>query len=580
MRSSILVTLLAVVPLFALSPADGAEVAGFPPGFGGTTDVEVVNVEAFVTEKGRPVADLTAGDFRVYQDGKPVEVLYFSRIDGGLPQHAEAEPLRSAGDDWSISDVAGQPVARFVIYVDSLFLGPARRAQLFDQLRGAVVEALKPGDEVMVVQYDGNLNILLPFTTDRTALRKALTEAEKIDVSQMVPAMSDRRAMENIRDYQEYEGGGEGDCISIGALAQQYSSQVEHRVALSVGALTAFVNSLSGMPGRKAILHVTDGMPLIAGGEGWQYALELCDGTGAAEGVPNARDVRQFDWRALDRWDPRYHRTDMFEFDTTKHWRRLGAHANAHNVTLYPVQASGLDNFGLVGNVHTSQRTATFDHRNRQDSLFFIAEETGGKAILDTNDFGTRIRDMIDDSRAYYLLGFEPSKSPPGSRHKIRVEVDRPGVEVRHRQSYQRKAPDERIANSVLTSLLHERSENPLGVDLSVERSRIGETRSTNRATVRFRVALESLTTLPQGDSRHGMVTVFLMARDRENGSMTPVHQASVPLRLPLETIEEPFVYEIEMPMEAGKHDIAAAVRDDFAGVTSFLRQSVDFAVR
>ncbi len=42
-----------------------------------TLDVNVVNIEVFVTDKqGNPVTGLTRGDFKVYEDGRPIEITY------------------------------------------------------------------------------------------------------------------------------------------------------------------------------------------------------------------------------------------------------------------------------------------------------------------------------------------------------------------------------------------------------------------------------------------------------------------------------------------------------------------------
>ena len=50
----------------------------------------------------------------------------------------------------------------------------------------------------------------------------------------------------------------------------------------SLGVLTVMVNSLSGVPGRKAVLHVSDGLPATPGEELFQFLAELCGGSGTA----------------------------------------------------------------------------------------------------------------------------------------------------------------------------------------------------------------------------------------------------------------------------------------------------------
>jgi hypothetical protein len=315
---------------------------------------------------------------------------------------------------------------------------------------------------------------------------------------------------------------------------------------------------------------------LLAGAVAWQFAIELCDDTGASKGVPGAWVMGDVGGLQGDKWNMEHFRTAMLQYDTSVEWNRLAAHANAHNVAIYPVQASGLESISLSGAVRVSQDTARLGHQNRQDTLVLLGRETGGKAILNTNDFRTHVAEMIEDSRAYYLLGFRPGASESGARHAMRVDVDRPGVQVRHRKSYQSKSADERVVISMMTTLLHARQENPLRAEISIVPVRPGEARADHRATLRIRVPFEALTMFPEGSTRHGMLTVFLATRDLEEGHVTPVRQASIPLLIPDEAPEDAFVYEVEMPVTLARHEVAVAVRDDFGGETSYLRRTFE----
>jgi len=531
--------------------------------------VDVVNVEVYVTDGGSPVEGLTIGDFLLFEDGKPVEIGYFSIVD-----EAGSATVSSPGFAITESPQGESKVGRYVVYVDSLFLGPARRERLFSEIWTTFEGSLRPEDEVMVVRYDGSLEILLPLSTNRAKLRAALKEAAELNGSQMAVRQVDRHGMELIRDFQRYEGSGSGDCLSVGQLARDYADQMEGRVHQSIDTMTAFVNSLGGVPGRKTILHVSDGIPLVAGGEAWEYAIELCDGTAAVQGISEGRDAVAMD-PLTDRFNPRFARLEVASYDTTSEWEKLAANANVNNVTIYPVQASGLDTFTLPGDVRTTQKTASFEHRNRQDSLVVIAGQTGGRAILNTNDFGPDLEAMVLDSRRYYLLGFEPPAARPGSRHRIRVEVVRPGVRVRHRESYQTKSLDERTADSVLTALLHGYGDNPLALDLSFVRERLGSG-VFGRPVARLRVPFEGLVLLPQGQSRHGLVSVFVTVRNLYSGEIEAIRQASLPLNIPAQGAQDAFVYEVALPLSVeGRFDVAVAVRDNLGGVTSFARRQL-----
>jgi hypothetical protein len=77
-----------------------------------------------------------------------------------------------------------------------------------------------------------------------------------------------------------------------------------------------------------------------------------------------------------------------------------------------------------------------------QESLRYIAEQTGGLAVVDNNDLAAGMHKVVDDVRSYYILGYAPSPdtfAAPGKTprlHKISVRVKRPGLRVRTRKEF------------------------------------------------------------------------------------------------------------------------------------------------
>jgi VWFA-related protein len=71
-----------------------------------------------------------------------------------------------------------------------------------------------------------------------------------------------------------------------------------------------------------------------------------------------------------------------------------------------------------------------------QRGLRVLSDNTGGIATVNTNDFGAGIERVLDDTRHYYLITYTSAARPDGRTHRIKVTVDRPGVDVHARQTF------------------------------------------------------------------------------------------------------------------------------------------------
>jgi VWFA-related protein len=115
------------------------------------------------------------------------------------------------------------------------------------------------------------------------------------------------------------------------------------------------------------------------------------------------------------------------------------------NVAVYPVRPSGLDATDQplmeVGSVQASMAKAG----NRVATLRTLADDTGGIAVVNTNDLAGGLRRIVDDVSAYYLLGYySTNPKTDGKYRKIQVKTTRPGLTVSARQGYYAPAADAR----------------------------------------------------------------------------------------------------------------------------------------
>ncbi len=141
--------------------------------------------------------------------------------------------------------------------------------------------------------------------------------------------------------------------------------------------------------------------------------------------------------------------------------------AARNNVAVYPVDPVGL----------TPEMGR--DELIRQASLRSVAEDTGGVATVNTNNFADAYTAIVRDASTYYLLGYSPDRDHPqnGSFHPITVRVKRPDVTVRARPGYYTAgqaapskplpAPPEGVSHLARDALRRPLSTRGLGIDIT-----------------------------------------------------------------------------------------------------------------
>src|SRR5215213_136844 len=174
------------------------------PGFGEVVEVNVVNVDVYVTGKdGKPVAGLGKADFEVFEDGRRVEVTNFEAVDRA-PAPASGSPApRPAGEAAAVAAAAAETGLHLVVYVDNFNIRHGNRARALQQLREFLTRQLVPGDQVMIASYDLGVNVRLPFTSDPAALAAALDGLATLSVQGDEDERARRHAFQEIMTIQE-----------------------------------------------------------------------------------------------------------------------------------------------------------------------------------------------------------------------------------------------------------------------------------------------------------------------------------------------------------------------------------------
>jgi VWFA-related protein len=550
--------------LLALPGPAAPQAAGEAPEelFLETLDVEVVNVEVRVTDrKGRPVTGLTEDDFALYEDGRRVEIGYFSEVREGRERVAAAEPEPAPEAAGELVVVPMRPDAdlrHFVLFLDLDHLGPGGLHRVLPDLEGFVAEVLAPGDRVMVVVRQGNLRVALEFTDEAARVAETLNEIAET-APHGLQRVSERRQVLRTLSFALGEDGDSRSCTQEESYVaenavREYAGWVGNQVEGTVSALTSLVRALVGLPGPKVVLYVGEGLEQRPGADLFQLLVEACP-------------VRQQELQ-----------TNLMAFDLSRSFQRLTADANANRVTFYTLDAGGLRTDSSVEIEVGGLRLSTLGQRmrtaNLQHSLYILADETGGRAIFNTNRFGEELEEISRDVETYYSLGFVPAHQGDGRVHRLRVKVLADHHDARYRAAYRDKPLPERIVESMLGTLLFGVESNPLGVQVEVGEAVAGEA-GLHEVPVRIRVPLREVVATRGAGFSVGKLRLVLVARDPE-GEWTPVKQQEALFKLPEgeDPAEAERVFEVAVDLPPGENVVAVGVRDEVGGETSYLRET------
>jgi VWFA-related protein len=531
-----------------------------PPGdaFYEAVEVTLVNVEVHVTDReGRPLVGLASGDFEVREDGRPVAVTHFAEVTGqrgGPTAPLQAPPAGAPPAAAPPPSAAESQQLHLVVYIDNLFLRPFNRNRVIAEVRSFIIDHLRPGDRGMLVTFERSLHVRQPFTGDPRALALALDGIDRqsaFGVQQRTERAAVIGRIEQARSPAEAE-----------LHADNFAKAVHDDARRSVAALKELVRSLAGLPGRKALLYVTDGLPLTAGEDLFHLIEIKFRGRGSGEMLG-------------------------MRYRIARELRELSAAANANRVTFYTLEAAGLrgpdsvsaERGGSSGVAVYAEVDAVRDS-NEEQPLVDLAADTGGLASLNTNNWTGAFARIAADLGSYYSLGYTPAHGGDGRYHPIEVRVKRPGARVRHRTGYRAKTSVAQVTEGALAALLHGVERNPLRIEVELEPA-LRQESGNFKLPLRVRVPIGALALLPQGDRHLARLRVSLAVADGE-GNLSPVEVTPVPIEIPAGDLERAraqyYVYEAELMVRPGDQLIAVGVRDDLAGESSFVRRAARIA--
>jgi VWFA-related protein len=526
--------------------------------------VEVVNIDVWVTDKqGRPVDGLGKDDFVVLQDGQPVEVTNFYAVAGGRPV---SESPDAAAPAPAPAPVARDPRSReplvapehrlwLIVFIDNYNLDPIERDRVLPALETFLGRTLEADDRGMIVTYKRSLDVRQPFTDQLPLLRTALGTVRK---ESALAVVRNRDRTDTLRQIDNASSGSQALTY-----ARQYAEEQMNGVGYTIDALQELIDTLAGLPGRKALLHVSSGIPMLAGEEMFHAVAEKFGLTQAYSEIPR--------------------------HDTTRRFETVIRRANEQRVTFHTMDAGGLRGmeFGAAeyaGFVDMDLRS-TLDSvvpENLQSPLRLMANETGGRAILNRNEVLPALDEVAQDFRSFYSLGISSTDVDSGRYHRLEVKLRerRKGVRLRHRAGYRSKSLDTRIRESLQSALLYAHQENRLDVELRLGEARAQGDKGAYLLPIQVRVPLRDVVLLPTETGKHEARLELFVGAVGQDSRPSAIQDTPFGLRLAAEHVEaarsESLLHGHKLLLSRGRQKIGVAVVDLFSGQASVVTAFVD----
>jgi VWFA-related protein len=361
-------------------------------------EVNYVEVDARVLDQqGGFVSDLSKEAFQVLEDGKPQQVTIFQLVN--IPVTRRERPLFASKpiEPDTQTNVGTFDGRVYLLVLDDLHVHPLRSTRVKAAARQFIERYLGANDMAAVIHTSGRSDAGQEFTSNPRLLLSAVDKfmgrkvrsstLEKIDQESMT--RSTRQQGDKIDDPLDPERGFQARN-TLDTLKQ----------------LSDFLANVRGR--RKALVFFSEGI---------DYDIN----------------------------DPFNNRDATTILNYTKD---TIAAATRANVSIYGIDPRGLTVDGDLGievgsypddtSLGINSSSLQNELRLGQDSLRVLADETGGFASVNSNDFSTAFQRVVSDNSSYYVLGYYPTNDKRDGRfRKIEVRIaNRPGLTVRARKGY------------------------------------------------------------------------------------------------------------------------------------------------
>src|SRR5262245_39178709 len=355
-----------------------------PPAQGPTfrVDIDLVTTDVIVrdSKSDQFIADLKASDFDVYEDGVKQTVTSMVLVHGGRAYNVQAPPPAPVQEGIILpqsrptNDSAGRI---FLLFVDDLHLDFQSTPRTRDLFKRMLRNLIHEGDMFGIVST-GTSSLSIQLTYDRQVLDDAI---------------------------KRITGGGLKPAdIVTGMQSSQGPTELRYRAHVAFSTAYDLMKNLEQLKNRrKAVIWVSSGYDFNP----FEKARleELGRNLGAsAEDLKGDPFVQQS-----------FQGTQFAQADLVRELSEVTRAANRANATLYTIDPRGLvagpdvDDKVLENNIEEWNQYVL----RTQDSLRILAEETGGIAVVNQNDFDKALKTIDAQTSDYYVLGYYSSNPDP-----------------------------------------------------------------------------------------------------------------------------------------------------------------------
>jgi VWFA-related protein len=379
--------------------------------------VDLVTNDVIVRdEKGNFIPDLKKEDFEIYEDGVKQDISSMTVVTGGRVTNVLAPPPAPPPEGIilpptrQVNDVSGRILVFFVDDLHLQFDNTGRVRQLFQRISKSLVH---DGDMFGIVS-SGPSSISIDMTYDKKRLDETIT---KITGSELKPS-----------DIIQGQSGAQGP------------TEIRYRAHVAFSTMNELLVNLEKVHNRrKALVWVSDGydfnpyqdsrLGLLRPDSPFQQnetMRQMNDPGDGSQTDPNNNPLAS----------QQKQNEEFADADLARELGEVTRQANRANVSIYTIDPRGLVAMGDIGeNVDPIQWNDFI--RKSQDSLRVLADETGGIAVVNQNNFDQALKRIDAETSDYYVLGYySKNPDPTKRRRQIEVKIARPGLTVWSRKEY------------------------------------------------------------------------------------------------------------------------------------------------